>query len=275
MEGDRRGALRSRSGSQFKKKGPNKKGKWSNFADEFRDTIQVPDPSDTVYRILCPSRKIGSVIGKGGGIIKSLREETRAKITVSDSIPGSEERVIMIYSPPDQISKKGSNEGAEESMPPHCPAQDALMKVHDRIIEEDLSSGQEGDEDKNTVVTARLLVPNNMVGCLLGKGGDVIQRLRNETGASIRILPAEHLPTCALSTDELVQIQGKPMILKKALYEVSTLLHENPRKENALNVALPFRGQGFPPGGPPVTNVPPPRDRMWSPQDPVDRKSVV
>uniref|UniRef100_A0A7C8ZND5 K Homology domain-containing protein n=1 Tax=Opuntia streptacantha TaxID=393608 RepID=A0A7C8ZND5_OPUST len=205
MEGDRRGALKSRSSTQFKKKGTNKKGNWGDFGEEFRENTQVPNPSDTVYRILCPSRKIGSVIGKGGGIIKALREKTRSKITVSDSIPGSDERVIMIYSPPDKIPKKESVEEDEESMPPLCPAQDALMKVHDRIIEEDLSVGTEGDEDKNSVVTARLLVPNNMVGCLLGKGGDVIQRLRSETGASIRVLPAEHLPTCALSTDELVQ----------------------------------------------------------------------
>ncbi|KAJ8442504.1 hypothetical protein Cgig2_022387 [Carnegiea gigantea] len=265
MEGDRRAVLRSRSSTQFKKKGANKKGKWGDFGEEFRENMQVPNPSDTVYRILCPSRKIGSVIGKGGGIIKALREKSRSKITVSNSIPGSDERVIMIYSPPDKPSKKESD---EESMPPHCPAQDALMKVHDRIIEEDLSVGAEGDEDKDIVVTARLLVPNSMVGCLLGKGGDVIQRLRSETGASIRVLPAEHLPTCALGTDELVQIQGKSMVVKKALYEVSTLLHENPRKEKALNVALPFRAPGFPLGGPPVGNMPLSRNALWSPRDP-------
>uniref|UniRef100_A0A2P2K3C8 K Homology domain-containing protein n=1 Tax=Rhizophora mucronata TaxID=61149 RepID=A0A2P2K3C8_RHIMU len=45
-----------------------------------------------------------------------------------------------------------------------------------------------------------------MVGCVLGKGGDVIQRLRSETGASIRVLPADHLPICAMSGDELVQV---------------------------------------------------------------------
>jgi len=58
------------------------------------------------------------------------------------------------------------------------------------------------------------------------------------------------------------------MIVKKALYEVSALLHGNPRKEKALNVAMPFRAPGFPPGGPPVGNMPPPRNAMWSPRDP-------
>ncbi|KAL4568895.1 hypothetical protein LXL04_024512 [Taraxacum kok-saghyz] len=52
----------------------NKRGK---FSDQF---------SETHYRILCPSRKIGGVIGKGGAIIKTLREQseqTQAKITIA------------------------------------------------------------------------------------------------------------------------------------------------------------------------------------------------
>jgi poly(rC)-binding protein 2/3/4 len=81
------------------------------------------------------------------------------------------------------------------------------LKVHDRIVEEDLFGGMASDDDNdNNVVTARLLVPNNMVGCVLGKRGDVIQRLRSETGANIRVLPADHLPSCAMDTDELVQV---------------------------------------------------------------------
>ena len=208
MEGDKNDALKSRSGTPFKKKGANKKGKWRNFSHEHHENAQIPNPSDTVYRILCPSRKIGSVIGKGGGRIKALREETHAKVSVSESVPGSDERVVMIFSPPDNSSKRESDEGNEEedAMIPHCPAQDALMKVHERMIEEDLAGRNEDDDDNNIVLTVRLLVPHNMVGCLLGKGGDVIQKLRNETGASIRVLPYEHLPSCALSTDELVQV---------------------------------------------------------------------
>lgn len=59
-----------------------------------------------------------------------------------------------------------------------CAAQDALLKVHERIVEEGLSGRMAPDYDnENIVVTARLLVPNNMVGCLLGKRGDCKVRL--------------------------------------------------------------------------------------------------
>ncbi|KAM2416966.1 hypothetical protein ACFX1W_023869 [Malus domestica] len=48
-------------------------------------------------------------------------------------------------------------------MEPHCAAPDALLKVHDRIVEEDRFGGVTFDDDnENSVVTTRLLVPNNM-----------------------------------------------------------------------------------------------------------------
>ncbi|KAL8231124.1 hypothetical protein R6Q57_000901 [Mikania cordata] len=216
---------RNRRRHSFKKrpnpnirKGGNKRGKFSGQSSE------SSKPLETVYRILCQSRKIGSVIGKGGGIIKALREETQAKITVAESIPGSEERVIMISSPSNMPVKSTTSDNPENNdMELHCAAQDALLKVHDRIIEEDLVG-------ENPII-ARLLVPNNTVGCILGKKGDVINRLRSETGAGIRVMPGDQRPVCAMTTDELVQISAKPTVAKRALYQVSTLLHQNPRKD--------------------------------------------
>lgn len=268
MDGNKRKFFKKHQNNQFKRKGVIRKGKWNNSSREEYSGNSLP--VDTVYRILCPSRKIGGVIGKGGSIVKALREETQAKITVADSVPGSDERVIIIYSSPEKISRNQYNdedstmENEEESMEPHCAAQDALLKVHERIVEEDLFGGMASDDDnENNVVTARLLVPNNMVGCLLGKRGDVIQRLRSETGASIRVLPADHLPACAMSTDELVQISAKPDVAKRALYEVSTLLHQNPRKDKPPSVPMPYNGQSFHPPGGPMTNTRPSGNPMW------------
>ncbi|KAJ9173067.1 hypothetical protein P3X46_016242 [Hevea brasiliensis] len=268
MDGNKRKFFKKHQKNQFKRKGVNRRGKWTNSSHE--ESSGNSHCVDTVYRILCPSRKIGGVIGKGGSIVKALREETQAKITVADSVPGSDDRVIIIYSSPEKNSRNQNNdddstvENEQETMEPHCAAQDALMKVHERIVEEDLFGGMASDDDnENTIVTARLLVPNNMVGCLLGKRGDVIQKLRSETGASIRVLSADHLPSCAVSTDELVQISAKPDLAKRALYEVSTLLHQNPRKDKPPSVPMPYSGQNFHPPGGPMTNMRPPGNPMW------------
>ncbi|KAL8123874.1 hypothetical protein AgCh_011754 [Apium graveolens] len=253
MEGIKRSFFKKQSATQFKRKGGPRKEVRSNSSRE--QSSKGSGSSETVYRILCHSRKIGSVIGKGGSIVKTLREETQAKITVADSVSGSDERVIKISSPSDKIPGKHnveSNdeemaaEGMDELMVPHCAAQFALLKVHDRIIEEDIVGGSDTEAGNGNVVTARLLVPNNVVGCLLGKKGDVIQRLRSETTANIRVLPADHLPICAMDTDELVQISGNPAVARKALYVVSTLLHQNPRKDQPpTGFPMPHGNSGF------------------------------
>ncbi|XP_062205115.1 KH domain-containing protein HEN4-like isoform X2 [Phragmites australis] len=210
-------------------------GKRKRLNSRHDDTSMSSEPIETIYRILCPVKKIGSVLGRGGDIVKALREETKAKIRVADSIPGADERVIIIFNyqnqseRADEAAENISNDGLE-NMKPHCSAQDALLKIHDKIVADEVA--HEKSETVDDVI-ARILVPGNQVGCLLGKGGSIIQQLRADTGAGIRVLPSENLPQCALKSDELVQISGVPSLVRKALYEISTRLHQHPRKENA------------------------------------------
>ncbi|KAE8775408.1 KH domain-containing protein [Hordeum vulgare] len=195
-------------------------------------------PIETVYRILCPGNKIGGILGRGGHVVNALRDETKAKIRVADSIPGADERVIIIFdyqnNSKQAVEAIQNNIDGLENMKPHCFAQDALLKIHDKIAaDEDPNDGVICENSETAGhVTARILVPGNQVGCLLGKGGSIIQQLRNDTGAGIRVLPSENLPQCALKSDELVQISGAASLVRKALYEISTRLHMHPRKEN-------------------------------------------
>lgn len=197
-------------------------------------TESAPTSNDTEYRILCPGAKIGSVIGKGGSIIKALRQECRSKIKVEDSVPGSDERVIYICSSYRE-GRDGEKRGA-------FPAQEALLRVHARIVDGVGGASDEDDDEPPHPVTARLLVPNNQIGCLLGKGGKIIEQMRKEIGAQIRILPKEQLPPCASPTDELVQISGDAVLVRKALTAISSRLHENPPRER--NQGGSFISQG-------------------------------
>ena len=58
---------------------------------------------------------------------------------------------------------------------PLCTAQDALFRVFARIVEEGCGSNDE-DEDAIKQVTARLLVPNNKIGCLLERGKELYRK---------------------------------------------------------------------------------------------------
>lgn len=51
---------------------------------------------EVVFKLLCHFEKVGSLIGKGGSIIRSLQSETGASIKIADSAPDSDERVVVI-----------------------------------------------------------------------------------------------------------------------------------------------------------------------------------
>ena len=157
-------------------------------------------PEDTVYRYLCPASKIGSIIGRGGEIVKQLRVDTKSRIRIGETVPGCDERVVTIYSSSEETN------AFDEMDTQVCPAQDALFRVHDRVVADE--PGADDEPEGNQHVTARLLVSTDQIGCILGKGGQIVQSIRSETGAQIRILKDDHLPTCALSTDELLVVRG-------------------------------------------------------------------
>lgn len=209
-----------------------------------KDVESDPVSTETEYRILCPAEKIGSLIGKGGSIIKALRQECRSKIKVEDPIPGADERVIYICS----VSKDIRHDRDSETQS-LCPAQEALFRVHSRIVE--IGASDDDEDEPPRPVTVRLLVPNVQIGCVLGKGGKIIEQMRREIGAQIRVLPKEQIPAWVSSTDEMVQLSGDPALVKKALKAVSSRLYENPPRDRASTGALEgfYTSQGPTPMG--------------------------
>lgn len=210
---------------------------------------------DTVYRYLCPAKKIGSIIGRGGEIVKQLRADTRSKIRIGETVPGCDERVVTIYS---SSIETNDVDGLEERV---CPAQEALFKVHDKIVTDEMAS--DDDREEAGIVTIKLLVPSDQIGCIIGKGGQIVQNIRIETGAQIRILKDDHLPSCALSSDELVQISGEGSVVRKALHQIASRLHDNPSRSqhllsSASTNAMPSSGSLLgAAAGPPVMGLTP------------------
>lgn len=171
--------------------------------------------------------------------MKQLRLDTKAKIRIGETVPGCDERVVTVYSVSDE-----SND-FEDSGEFMCPAMDALVRIHQKVIAEDLRGVEDEDVDMEKVdggdlVTAKLLVASDQIGCVIGKGGQIVQNIRSETGAQIRILKDDRLPLCALNSDELVQISGEIAVVKKALIQVAARLHDNPsRTQHLLTSAVP------------------------------------
>ena len=184
----------------------------------------ISKPTEIVFRIICPESRAGCVIGKGGSIIKSLRQDTGAKITIADAAEGADDRVIFISSAVQENqngygrddvekSKGGSKDDADKNTPINndssmnevlSPAQEALLKIHDHIIEgSDLKSDS---EEGSSLLVTRMLIPSSQVGCLLGKGGKIIEQMRQESKAKIRIVACEKNLLGLMPFDEILQV---------------------------------------------------------------------
>ncbi|XP_019196873.1 PREDICTED: KH domain-containing protein HEN4 [Ipomoea nil] len=225
---------------------------------------------ETLFRILCPATKTGRVIGKGGANIRHFREETGAKIRIDDSAPACDERVITIIadstrrdcstgSAPSQSNSDCASTTAEH--PPSSsiddeasPAQLALVRVFERIwkVDEEREGEERKDEGSNSIggipqgmVVCRLLAPTSLVGCVLGRGGKIVERIRNETGAQVRVLPKDQIPHCASQGDEVIQITGNFSAVRRALLSVSGCLQDNPRAELAYSSTPKSSGSSF------------------------------
>ncbi|KAM7270352.1 hypothetical protein ACFE04_029566 [Oxalis oulophora] len=192
-----------------------------------------------VYRILCPDRVIGSVIGKSGKVINTIRKETRAKIKVVDPFPAAKDRVITIYcyvKQKDNINNDGGNIINKE---PLCAAQDALLKVHGAISNSIMSSVDSDKRQKGNVEECQILVPASQCANIIGKAGSVIKRLRSKTRASIKVTgkdPNDPSHSCAMNFDNFVLITGDSEAVKQALFRVSAIMYEfTPREEILLD----------------------------------------
>lgn len=201
---------------------------------------KMQDPSlmvTTSYKILCHDVKAGGVIGKSGSIIKAIRQHTGAWINVHELIPGDEERIIEISD-----TRRRDPDGR---LPNFSPAQEALFLIHERILETEMGGyggfgedvneeyGNRGGGNGGKMVT-RLVVSRIHVGCLLGKGGKIIEQMRIETKTLIRVLPRDHtLPRCVAMSEEIVQVVGEMNAVKNAIAIISSRLRESQHRDRS------------------------------------------
>ena len=140
--------------------------------------LPSPDPDAVVFRLLCPSDRVGALLGADGDALRRLRDETGANIRLLDP-EDDPDRVVVL---------SGAEDGA-----PLSPAQVALFRAYARLA---------GDPPS---VPFRLLVPRHHLACLLDRDGTVDARIRETTGARVRLLPLD-------ASVDVVEIEGSPAL---------------------------------------------------------------
>ncbi|KAD4179336.1 hypothetical protein R6Q59_022877 [Mikania micrantha] len=201
--------------------------------------LNIPSVS-TCFRLLCHTSRIGGVIGKSGSVIKQLQQDTSSKIRVLDAPPGSEYRVISVIA--DSTVNRTllfveesyqETDGYEESdeYTQVSAAQLALVRVYERV----LSVAAEADGcffASEGVVSCRLLANTSVVGFVIGRGGKIVEKIRNDIGCMIRFCN-ERLPSCAMPADEMIEIEGCILAVKKALIAVAGRIQDCPPSDRS------------------------------------------
>ena len=199
-----------------------------------------PSPETIQIRLLCPSARTGALIGKGGSVIRQLQSLTSTKIRILDD--PFDERIIQIVAdnkasisnnvdnpnsnasaePKQDSSDDGCNSSSggggggggasgreEESTSSWSPLQKAVVRVFERIVKGDAADDKETEkENENLVVCCRMLLGFNQAGCLLGRGGMILEKIGQENGTQIRVLTRDQIPPCAAPGDELLQVSS-------------------------------------------------------------------
>lgn len=192
-------------------KGPSKRFKKPSSSSPAAAALAVP-PGHVSFRLLCHASRIGGVIGRSGSVIKQLQQATGAKIRVEIAPAEVPDRIITVVAASAPAAVKialrspigsGHGDGENEEMEV-SKAQEALLRVFDRILEVAAESGAVGVGVG--VVSCRMLADVSQAGSVIGKGGKIVEKIRKDSGTKIRVLK-EKLPACAASTDEMIEVK--------------------------------------------------------------------
>ncbi|KAF9801090.1 hypothetical protein SFRURICE_019252, partial [Spodoptera frugiperda] len=199
-------------------------------------------------------QEVGSIIGKKGEIVKRFREESGAKINISDgSCP---ERIVTVTGNTSAIFKaftlicKKFEEVCTNQYfflrgqrPPlahliHLPFSKLGLAASDETFVNRRGFGARSSTRAAAAGPARRsrcgsFVPASQCGSLIGKGGSKIKEIRDVTGANIQVA-SEMLPN---STERAVTISGTCDAITQCIYHICCVMLESPPK----GATIPYR----------------------------------
>ncbi|XP_076025430.1 poly(rC)-binding protein 3 [Genypterus blacodes] len=170
-------------------------------------------------RLLMHGKEVGSIIGKKGETVKKMREESGARINISEG--SSPERIVTITGPTEGIFR-------------------AFSMIAQKFEEDITAAMINSNVTSKPPVTLRLVFPGSQCGSLIGKGGSKIKEIRETTGAQVQVA-GDMLPD---STERAVTISGTPQAITQCVRHICSVMMESPPK----GATIPYRPKGVPAG---------------------------
>ncbi|XP_047524989.1 insulin-like growth factor 2 mRNA-binding protein 1 isoform X3 [Pieris napi] len=167
-------------------------------------------PTDFPLRLLVQSDMVGAIIGRQGSTIRLITQQSRARVDVhrKDNV-GSSEKAITIYGNPENCTNA-------------CK----------RILE---VMQQEANNTNKGEICLKILAHNNLIGRIIGKGGNTIKRIMQETDTKITVSSINDINSFNL--ERIITVKGSIENMAKAESQISAKLRQS--YENDLQVLAP------------------------------------
>lgn len=168
-------------------------------------------PSDFPLRILVLSDMVGAIIGRAGGTIRQITQQSRARVDVHrKENAGSPEKVITIYGNPE-----------------NCSA--ACQKILE-VMQQESNNTNRGE------IPLKILAHNNLIGRIIGKSGNTIKRIMEQTETKITVSSSIH-DVHSFNLERIITVKGKLENIGKAEQMISAKLRQS--YENDLAAMAP------------------------------------
>jgi len=177
---------------------------------------------------------VGRVIGKGGEMIRDLQARSNCRIDVDQNVPVGAPRIITYR-------------GTRKTI-------DFAKQLVSILCTED---GKEADLPLGEAKRKQLIVPANVIGKIIGRGGEMIRELQSKSQAKIQV---DHSGGAGIDpTTRLVTVTGTDLSVVKA-EEMVNFLISNPAMDamSAIGMLLREKAQGSSSwgSGPPYPTMP-------------------
>nr|CCA26015.1 conserved hypothetical protein [Albugo laibachii Nc14] len=177
------------------------------------------------YQMPVPRTYVGYIIGRGGETIRDLQARSGAHIQIVREEEGA------AFTPDRFVSIAGTEEAVESA-----------KKLIQNLLDERASGGGSGDDARyggsnpDGSETLEILVPNDRVGLVIGRGGATIRSIQVRTGTNITV---PQTPDATNPTMRKITVKGTMEAKDAAKNEILGLIQENNNTGSTIYMQVP------------------------------------
>ncbi|XP_018797037.1 PREDICTED: insulin-like growth factor 2 mRNA-binding protein 1 isoform X2 [Bactrocera latifrons] len=173
----------------------------------------MPGPgrqADFPLRILVQSEMVGAIIGRQGITIRTITQQSHARVDVhrKENV-GSLEKAITIYGNPENCTN-------------------ACKRILE-VMQQEAISTNKGD------ICLKILAHNNLIGRIIGKNGNTIKRIMQDTDTKITVSSINDINSFNL--ERIITVKGLIDNMSRAEAQISSKLRQS--YENDLQAMAP------------------------------------